>query len=235
MNRVPIPPAVEQRAADVEMLGEGHHQALRATDRFFGGFCVFMTVVTFVAWYRGEVTWRTPLMIVVFLVGNALLSQLSLRRTNTYDTSYAIERARAVVGALIAPAAYVLVEGPFTQPWWPGFLIMSLGGAIVLGLLTGSPRWGRLLVVYYVALMLASTLLFGVRVDWYDFALNAGVLAMVGLLFAAGFGWLRSIAVVPEAGRLISDDGDEPGGPASRDPVGSGRATGRELEGRPGS
>lgn len=184
MNRVPIPPAVEQRTADVELLGEGHHQALRATDRFFGGFCLFMTVVAFVAWYRGEVTWRTPVMIVVFLVGNALLSQLSLRRTNTYVTSYAIERARAVVGAVIAPAAYVLVEGPFTQPWWPGFLIMSLGGAIVLGLLTGSPHWGRLLVVYYVALMLGSTLLFGVEVDWYDFLLNVGVLAMVGLLFA---------------------------------------------------
>ncbi|GAA2535861.1 MULTISPECIES: type II secretion system F family protein [Pseudonocardia] len=69
----------------------------------------------------------------------------------------------------------------------------------------------------------------------YDSVTGQAVLLMVGLLFAAGFGWLRSIAVVPEAGRLISDDGDEPGGPASRDPVGSGRATGRELEGRPGS
>lgn len=70
----------------------------------------------------------------------------------------------------------------------------------------------------------------------YDSVTGQIVLLVVGLLFAAGFGWLRSIAVVPEAGRLISDDGDEPGGcPASRDPVGSGRADGRGSDGRTGS
>lgn len=69
----------------------------------------------------------------------------------------------------------------------------------------------------------------------YDSVTGQSVLLMVGLLFAAGFGWLRSIAVVPEAGRLILDDGDEPDGPVSRDPVGSGRATGRESGGRTGS
>ncbi len=69
----------------------------------------------------------------------------------------------------------------------------------------------------------------------YDSVTGQTVLLVVGLLFAAGFGWLRSIAVVPEAGRLISDDDDEPGSPASRDPVGSGRAMGRQSDGRTGS
>jgi serine phosphatase RsbU (regulator of sigma subunit) len=184
MKPIDIPVAIDLQPSRADMLTEGHHEALKATDRFFGGFCVLMAVVTLVAWQRGTVSWRTPAVIVVFLIANALLSRLSLRRTNTYQTSYAVERARAVVGGIIGPAAYVLVEGPFRQPWWPGFLIMSLGGAIVLGLLTGSPTWGRLLVIYYVVLMVLSTVVFGTNVDWYDLVLNVGVLGMVGLLFA---------------------------------------------------
>jgi tight adherence protein B len=66
----------------------------------------------------------------------------------------------------------------------------------------------------------------------YDSVTGQAVLLGVGLLFAAGFGWLRSIAVVPEPGRLMSDDDGEPSG---RDPVGSGRADGRGSDGRSGS
>jgi serine phosphatase RsbU (regulator of sigma subunit) len=164
-------------------LSDGHQQALRAADTFFGGFCVFTVALTAAAWYRGEASWRSPAVIAGFLVANLVLSQLSLRESNTYASSYAIERGRALVGAIIGPAAYLLVEGPFGQPWWPGFLVMSLGGAIVLGLLTGSPMWGRLLVGYYVALMTASSFVLG-TVSWYDFLLNAAVLSMVGLMFA---------------------------------------------------
>ena len=61
---------------------------------------------------------------------------------------------------------------------------MCLGGAIVLGLLTGEPRWGRLLVLYYLALFLLSSLVGIESPDWYRIALNGGVIAMVGLLFA---------------------------------------------------
>ncbi len=69
----------------------------------------------------------------------------------------------------------------------------------------------------------------------YDSVTGQAVLLVVGLLFAAGFGWLRSIAVVPEAGRLIADDGDEPDGRASHRPVGSGAAEGHAASGRAGA
>ncbi|WP_143517546.1 type II secretion system F family protein [Pseudonocardia sp. MH-G8] len=64
----------------------------------------------------------------------------------------------------------------------------------------------------------------------YDSVTGQTVLLGVGLLFAAGFGWLRSIAVVPEAGRLISDDGDGPNGPAPREPVRSGASDRRRSD-----
>jgi tight adherence protein B len=67
----------------------------------------------------------------------------------------------------------------------------------------------------------------------YDSVTGQAVLLGVGLLFATGFGWLRSIAVVPEAGRLIADDPDEPIGPTA--PPGPGVLEGRRSGGRTAS
>nr|WP_300015891.1 type II secretion system F family protein [Pseudonocardia sp.] len=69
----------------------------------------------------------------------------------------------------------------------------------------------------------------------YDSVTGQAVLLGVGVLFAAGFGWLRTIAIVPEAGRLISDRDDDPAGATSRDPVRSGAAGGRGSDGGTGS
>lgn len=69
----------------------------------------------------------------------------------------------------------------------------------------------------------------------YDSVTGQTVLLGVGLLFAAGFSWLRSIAVVPEAGRLISDDGGEHPDLASREPSRAGAAEWRGPDDRTGS
>ncbi|HET6612889.1 MAG TPA: SpoIIE family protein phosphatase [Kofleriaceae bacterium] len=128
---------------------------------------------------RGDMNYRAPLAILGFVVANIILSQLSFRATRPY----VFEVARAVAGAVVAPGAYLLVSGPLS-PWWPGFLIMCLGGSIVLGLITADPRWGRRLVIYYLLLLVGAMFLRDGRIDWYSLALNGGVVAMVGLLFA---------------------------------------------------
>ncbi|MEO0601384.1 MAG: SpoIIE family protein phosphatase [Myxococcota bacterium] len=154
-------------------------EALVATDIYFGGFCVVMLVISGIGWWQGEVGAVTIGVLFLYLLANAAVSQFSLVARNAHTS----EAGRAVVGLIIAPLAYIVVDGPLA-PWWPGFLIMALGGSVVLGLLTGRPRWGRIVVGYYVSLMLISALLFREDVNWYAWVLEAGVVAMTGLLFA---------------------------------------------------
>ncbi|HEU5101984.1 MAG TPA: PAS domain S-box protein, partial [Roseiflexaceae bacterium] len=122
---------------------------------------------------------RSVAVFLAFLIANALISEMSRRSAHPLR----IEAGRAAAGAIIAPAAYILADAPFSH-WWPGFMIMCLGGNIILGLLTGSPRLGRVLVLYYLVLLTLAEWLGTPTMNWYAFALNAGAVAMVGLLFA---------------------------------------------------
>lgn len=157
---------------------EGHSEALVAADLVFGGFCVLMVLVGAIGWYLKAVPGTSVLTIFLFVTANATISQISLRAKNPYQ----IEFLRAVVGGVIAPGAHALVGGALA-PWWPGYLIMCLGGSIILGLLTQRPFWGRLLVVYYLVLAFLTAVFRGER-DWFQFCIYAGVIAMVGLMFA---------------------------------------------------
>jgi hypothetical protein len=157
---------------------EGHGEALVAADVVFGGFCFFMTGVALYGWYRGHTSGISALAIFSFVLANLALSQVSLR----VKKPYTIEFYRAVMGGVIAPTAHFLVNGELS-PWWPGYLIMCLGGSIILGLLTQRPFWGRLLVVYYLALAVMVAVIRG-ESNWYQVALYGGVIAMMGLMFA---------------------------------------------------
>lgn len=160
-------------------LTDGHQQALAAADAFFGAFCILMLAVSIYFWWTGTGSWVSPVVIFAFLLSNVALSVVSQVAKNPY----AVEMARPIVGAIVCPMAYVLVDGPIA-PWWPGFLIMSLGGAVVLGLLTGKPIFGRVLVGYYIGVMFISARFLLDNVDWTQWILQAGVIAMTGLMFA---------------------------------------------------
>ena len=165
--------------SDRPRLTAGHQQALQATDIFFGGFCALITLVAAVGWWRGEVPAITVFAVLGFLVANAVLSQVSIRTQHPYR----VEVGRLVVGGVVAPVVFLLVDGPM-EPWWQGFLIMALGGAIVLGLITQRAFWGQLIVAYYLVLYLAVTYWKYGEVDIYTFSMEAGTIAMVGLVFA---------------------------------------------------
>ncbi len=178
----PGPPSLSESlhlGDDEWHLSKAHDVVVSATDAFFGGFCVLSLLLAGASWYAGDATWRAAAGVGVFLIANIVVSQLSLRSSRPYH----VEIGRAVTGGLIAPLAYVLTDGP-VAPFWPGFLIMCLGGSMVLGLLTGLAFWGRVLVAYYCVLMVITKVVFLPDVGLISLALQAGVVAMVGLLFA---------------------------------------------------
>ncbi|MEL6183728.1 MAG: SpoIIE family protein phosphatase [Myxococcota bacterium] len=158
---------------------DSHREALVATDVAFGMACVVSLVLATFTWWTGASTIAAPLAILGFLTSNVVLSQVSLR----VEKANTIEIARAVLGAVIVPGSYILVDGPLA-PWWLGAMINSLGGAIVLGLVTKRPFWGRLLAIYYIALVTLAVWVSSPAPDGYGHAVVALGLAMVGFLFA---------------------------------------------------
>lgn len=161
------------------LVAEEHYRPLAYVDAIFGSYIVILTLLAGLAWLRGEGSLRSVLVFLTFLAANGLISAFSRRAQKPLG----LELVRALAGAMIAPAAYLFTEAPFSH-WWPGFLIMCLGGNIILGLMTGSPGWGRLLTLYYLGLLWLAEYLGTAHMQWYSFVINAGAIGMVGLLFA---------------------------------------------------
>jgi len=160
-------------------LAAGYGRALAAADVFFGAFVILNVVLALVGWLRGDAPLRDVVAVGAFLVVNVALSEGS-RRT---ERPKLVEIIRVVVGGILTPAVFLLVSGPLA-PWWPGFMVLSLGAAIGFGLLTQKPHLGRAAVAYYVVLYLGSVLVRGGPVDIYQVALWGGVIATAGLMFA---------------------------------------------------
>lgn len=168
----------EQTASQKTLIGEWDYKQLNTLDVIFGSYCVVMVLATAWAWWVNMSSLLSLGIFLAFLAANIIVSQVSVRSKRPFT----IEIGRAVVGALIAPAAYLFTAPPFNL-WWPGFLIMYLGGCISLGLLTGSPKHGRFLAFYYTLLFFATEATLP-RPDWYTFLVTAGATAMVGLAFS---------------------------------------------------
>jgi len=179
MSNVALPSDQDRESPLQTLLGVRHRRQITTIDLIFGTYTVVIAALAALAWLHGAGSPRSIVVFLAFLLANALISEISRRSAHPLR----IEIGRAVVGAIIAPATYVLADAPFSH-WWPGFMIMCLGGNISLRLLTGSPRLGRVLVLYYVALLTLAEWLGTPSMNWYAFALNAGAVAMVGLLFA---------------------------------------------------
>ncbi len=160
-------------------LGEGHVEPLKGLDIFMGGFCVISFLTSIVAWNLGYTSTASPISIALFLITNLLISQISFRS----HAPYKVEIGRAIAGAIIAPGTFLLVDGWMTG-WWPGFLIMCLGGCIILGLLTQKPFFGALLVFYYSVLFFLTAYFGNNSTSTYQLAMNIAVIAMVGLTFS---------------------------------------------------
>jgi adenylate cyclase len=109
----------------------------------------------------------------VLLVGNVAISVQPMR----WRRPVRVELVRAAFGAVMAPVAYLTTTQPFGH-WWPGFLLMCMTSAVTVGVLTASPRSGRLIVSYYVALFVVSAFIAG------DVTLARGLVVGGGIAIA---------------------------------------------------
>jgi serine phosphatase RsbU (regulator of sigma subunit) len=172
-------PTTEPHEEGQRRLAGGYGRALVAADVFFGGFVILNVALAVISWLRGDAPVRDVIAIGAFLVANVALSEASRRSRR----AYLVEAIRLGVAGLLAPIIFLTVSGPLA-PWWPGFMVLSLGASIGFGLLTQKPTLGRAVVAYYVVLFLGAALWRRGELDVYQVALWAGVIAMAGLMFA---------------------------------------------------
>ncbi len=160
-------------------LTTGHRDVIKATDVFLGGICMFNLATALASWLSGAATIRAPLVVFAFLAINLIISQISLKAKNPY----LVERLRTTLGGVLVPACYVLMDGPLF-PWWPAAVINTLGGTVLLGLLSQKPYWGRGVAIYYATAITIATLLFIPHPNYWALALQVGVIIVVGFMFA---------------------------------------------------
>src|SRR3954469_13847992 len=131
-------------------------RVIAAADGVLVAFCLLSLAVVIRAYVNDETDGGAVISIAILLVGNIVISVQPMR----WRRPVRVELVRAALGAVIAPVAYLTTTRPFGH-WWPGFLLMCLTSAVTVGVLTASPRSGRLLVTYYVALFTVSAFIAG--------------------------------------------------------------------------
>ncbi len=150
----------------------------RLIDTIFAGYCLLAMFIVIFAWQHHEGHPAGIFILIAFMLVNGFISWMSRK----IEHPMRAETLRALTGAVLAPASYLLVGAPLMR-WWPGFLIMGLGGVIIVGLRTGIPCWGRLLTVYYFTLMVVTECLAPTPHPWYEFTMNSGIMIAVILVF----------------------------------------------------
>jgi class 3 adenylate cyclase len=131
-------------------------RVIAAADGVLVAFCLLSLAVVIRAYFNDEATGGGVIAIAVLFVGNVAISVQPAR----WRRPVLVELCRAAFGAVMAPVAYLTTTQPFGH-WWPGFLLMCITSAVTVGVLTASPRSGRLLVTYYVGLFAVSAFIAG--------------------------------------------------------------------------
>jgi class 3 adenylate cyclase len=131
-------------------------RVIAAADGVLVAYCLVSLAVVIRAYIQDKTGGGAVIAIAVLLLGNVLISIQPMR----WRQPVRIELVRAALGAVAAPVAYLTTTEPFGH-WWPGFLLMCVTSAVTVGVLTASPKSGRLIVTYYVALFGVSAYIAG--------------------------------------------------------------------------
>jgi guanylate cyclase len=148
-------------------------RVIAAADGVLVAFCLLSLAVALRAYVNNETAGGAVVAIAALLVGNVVISVQPMR----WRRPVRVEIVRAALGAIVAPVAYLTTTQPFGH-WWPGFLLMCITSAVTVGVLTASPRSGRLIVTYYVALFAVSAFIAG------DVTLARGLVVGGGIAIA---------------------------------------------------
>jgi class 3 adenylate cyclase len=148
-------------------------RVIAAADGVLVAFCLLSLAAVTRAYVNDQTGGGAVVAIAVLLVGIVAISVQPLR----WRRPVRVEIVRAAFGAVIAPVAYLTTTQPFGH-WWAGFLLMCLTSAVTVGVLTASPRSGRLIVTYYLVLFTISAFIAG------DVTLARGLLVGGGIAVA---------------------------------------------------
>jgi class 3 adenylate cyclase len=167
-----------RREADAEVtravFGDpASRRVIAAADGVLVAFCLLSLAVVIKAYVNGKADGGAVVAIAVLLAGNLIISVQPMR----WRRPVRVELVRAAFGAVMAPVAYLTTTQPFGH-WWLGFLLMCITSAVTVGVLTASPRSGRLLVTYYLGLFIVSAFIAG------DVTLARGLVVGGGIAIA---------------------------------------------------
>lgn len=154
-----------------------NREILRYIAIYFGGMGLLFLLLALGAVWVGKTTWFTVGLIFVFVAANLGLYLWAYLSTKPFP----ILVAQTALGGLLCPAAYLFAEG-ILAPWWPGYAIMALSGSVAWALQSAKPMWARLVLAYYLVNLILASWLGLPRVDYYDLALRAGLIALMGVL-----------------------------------------------------
>src|SRR4030095_7264396 len=129
-----------------------NQETVRYLEIFFGGLCVFLFLLSVAGAWKGEASWRSALLIFIFIAVNLSLYHLALRSPHPLR----VVALHTALGWILCPIVYISVDGALV-PWWPGYVVMGLSGAILWGLILPKPLWARLVLLFYLLNMAAAT------------------------------------------------------------------------------
>lgn len=157
-------------------------------DVVFGTTYMLLLALASVLWWLGKGGWESVVVILLYIVVNAVQSQLTQRA----GRPILMEASRTASAFVLGPLLFVFTANPFGH-WWPVFMSYGIGNVCIWGVLTGKVLWGRLLVFYYVLLYVASAWLFVSPVDWMQVFGNSVALAMAGFIIAELIPYLAQV------------------------------------------
>ncbi|KAB2841344.1 response regulator [bacterium] len=154
-----------------------NREILRYIAIYFGGMGLLFLLLALGAAGVGKANWFTVGLILVFVAANLGLYLWAYFSTKPFP----ILVAQTALGGALCPVVYLLAEG-ILAPWWPGYAIMALSGSVAWALQSAKPMWARLVLAYYLVNLILASWLGLPKVDYYDLALRAGLIALMGVL-----------------------------------------------------
>ncbi|MEW6058238.1 MAG: ATP-binding protein [Bdellovibrionota bacterium] len=162
------------------LVEDKHHSLLRVMDRCFGAYFMGLALVSGIAAYQHQTSWWGFASQLAFPITNLILSQVSFRLKDPKP----FEIFRLLLNCLFfAPLAFLVTDGALDQ-YWISAVVLTLGSPIIVISITSNPNHGKIIALGYIAMMFLVAAIAPKAVNWYLFAVYAGLAFMLGMFIS---------------------------------------------------
>ncbi len=170
------------REYSLVFLVESYAHLVRYCDQFFGGITILTLLLAIQGWRTGLVPISGLASLTTFMVANILISQIVVRFRGLFRVR--VELARIfILNGVLCPITLINL-GNRMLVWWPGYLIVTLGTAIVMGSVFPRFSWKSVLGVFFWPVNFWVVGWYGfTHPDRWDLILQAVTILMTGLIF----------------------------------------------------